>query len=247
MEVRQTKFIYFLTSLFLLLCLSVTIPVHAAKNKKEVTRIVLVRHGQTDYNIYDRFQGALDIPLNATGLDQADKLAASIKDVPIDVFISSPLERAYVTTEKCAQAKGMTISYTDPRLKEIDYGKWAGEYKKVISENDPAAYRKWDKQPWTMKLPEGESLQELQERYRAAVDDAVSRYPGKTIFIGAHSKGIKALICSVLDIGLEHYPQITQNNTCINVLEYKKGKWKLVLLNSTIHLGTLYKGQNKKH
>ena len=85
------------------LCLALALPVQAAKNDEPVTTVILVRHGQTDYNKENRYQGFLDIPLNEKGLAQADQLAASLKDVHIDVFIASPLKRAYVTTEKCAK------------------------------------------------------------------------------------------------------------------------------------------------
>ena len=115
------------------LCLALALPVQAAKNDEPVTTVILVRHGQTDYNKENRYQGFLDIPLNKKGLAQADQLAASLKDVHIDVFIASPLKRAYVTTEKCAKAKGMEISYTDERLKEINYGKYKnGQWKLVL-------------------------------------------------------------------------------------------------------------------
>lgn len=227
------------------LCLALALPVQAAKNDEPVTTVILVRHGQTDYNKQERYQGFLDIPLNENGLAQADQLAASLKDVPIDVFIASPLKRAYVTTEKCAKAKGMEISYTDERLKEINYGKWAGHSKKEIAKTDPKASKLWNKTPWKVRPPEGESLAELSARYRAALDDAVQRYPGKTIFIGAHSKGNMALLCNVLGISLEHYPQFEQDNTCVNVLKYKNGQWKLVLMNSVSHTGKLYMEQNK--
>ncbi|MCR5175415.1 MAG: histidine phosphatase family protein [Anaerovibrio sp.] len=221
-----------------LLCLVSSFSVQAKS-----TTVILVRHGQTDYNKQDKFQGILDIPLNETGLEQADMLADSIKDIDIDVFISSPMKRAYVTTEKCAQAKGMEISYTDPRLMEINYGRWAGKKKKDVAREEPEAYRQWNETPWEAQLPEGENLAALQQRYREALDDAVTKYPGKVIFIGAHSKGNMALICSILGIGLEHYNQLDQDNTCINVLQYKKGKWKLVMMNSISHLGKIYKRQ----
>ncbi|MBO6205087.1 MAG: histidine phosphatase family protein [Selenomonas sp.] len=73
------------------LCLALTLPVQAAKNDEPVTTVILVRHGQTDYNKENRYQGFLDIPLNEKGLAQADQLAASLKDVHIDVFIGSAL------------------------------------------------------------------------------------------------------------------------------------------------------------
>lgn len=154
------------------LCLTLSLPVQAAKKDEPVTTVILVRHGQTDYNKQNRYQGFLDIPLNENGMAQADQLAASLKDVSIDIFIASPLQRAYVTTEKCAKAKGMEISYTDERLKEINYGKWAGRTKKEIAETEPLASKRWNETPWKARLPEGESLKELAARYRAALDDA---------------------------------------------------------------------------
>ena len=92
----------------------------------ESTTVILVRHGETPYNAEKRWQGILDIPLNENGLKQAKLLAKSLKDYPIDVFISSPLKRAYVTTETVAKAHGKTIAYTDDRLCEINYGDCAG-------------------------------------------------------------------------------------------------------------------------
>lgn len=227
-------------SMFFLYCALLYVPVQAAKNEEPVTRIILVRHGDTDYNKEDRYQGAIDVPLNAEGLAQADLLAAALKDMPIDVFIASPMMRAYVTTEKCAKAQGMTIAYADKRLQELDYGTWGGRLRKDIAKEQPELTKLWREQPWKMKFPQGGSLQELQKRYRAALDDAVKKYPGKTIFIGAHSKGNAALICSLLGIGLEHYTQLWQDNTGVNVLEYRNGQWRLVLMNYIGHLDKVY-------
>ena len=88
-------------------------------------------------------------------------------------------------------------------------------------------------------------MKSIQKRYRAALDDIVKKYPGKTILVGAHSAGNTAVLCSVLNINLNHYNQLKQDNTCVNVLEYKDGEWKLLLMNSVEHLGYLYKGMKK--
>ena len=71
---------------------------YASEQTNATTTIILARHGETDYNLEGRCQGAVDIPLNATGIKQAEALAESLKHVKIDVFIASPLQRAYVTT-----------------------------------------------------------------------------------------------------------------------------------------------------
>ena len=210
-----------------------------AQVSAEVTTVILVRHGQTVYNAQGRAQGFLDIPLNENGLKQAELLAKSLKDYPIDVFIASPLSRAYVTTETVAKMHGMKIAYTDDRLKEINYGDWAGLTPKERKEKYPEVSKLWNKRPWLANFPNGENLRDLEYRSRAALEDAVAKYPGKTIFIGAHSKVNIAIICSVLGIDLEKFWQIPQNNTCVNVLKYEDGVWKLVLMNSVAHLGKL--------
>ena len=114
------------------------IPLNAfAADKSEVTTVILVRHGETDYNRQRRFQGLADIPLNKTGINQARLLAERLKDVQIDVFISSTMRRAVATTKAVAELHDMPIAYTDERLVELDYGDWAGEYKADIAEQYP--------------------------------------------------------------------------------------------------------------
>lgn len=206
----------------------------------DVTHVILVRHGETPYNKTFRYQGWADIPLNETGIRQAELLAQSLKDIPIDVFISSPLQRAYLTTQKVAELHNKTIEYTDPRLREINFGDWSEQYIDDLKKKYPEQFAIWTKKPWLIIMPNGESLQDLQDRSRAALNDAVARYPGKTIFIGTHSVLNATLLCSVLDISLEHFNKIPQSNTCVNVLEYKDGAWKVLLMNSTAHLNRLY-------
>lgn len=210
-----------------------------AQVSAEVTTVVLVRHGQTDYNVQDRWQGFLDIPLNKNGLKQAELLAKSLKDYPIDVFISSPLNRALVTTEKVAKSHGMEIAYTDERLREINFGDCAGLNPKEREVRFPALMELWKNRPWLVTFPNGESLLDMQYRGRLALEDAVTKYPGKTIFIGAHSFINAVVLCSILGLDTQHFPQIAQNNTCVNVLQYEDGFWKIVTMNSVAHLGKL--------
>ena len=234
----RCKFLTAFMSVFV--CVFILLPT-LAKAQSDVTHVILVRHGQTDYNLEGRWQGFLDIPLNDTGIRQAELLAESLKDVPIDVFISSPLKRAYVTTEKCAQLHGKDIAYTDDRLKEINFGVWAGMKKTDVAKKYAELNKLWEERPWLVKIPQGESIRELGNRYLEALEDAARKYPGKTIFTGAHSLGNMALICKALDISLVHFGQLGQDNTCVNVLEYKDGQWRLLLMNSISHTGKLYK------
>lgn len=97
----------------------------------------------------------------------------------------------------------------------------------------------WKKRPWLVTFPNGESLRDMQYRGRLALEDAVAKYPGKTIFIGAHSFMNAVILCSVLGLDAQHFPQIVQDNTCVNVLKYEDGVWKIVTMNSIAHLGKL--------
>ena len=233
-------------AMFAAILLAVTFMLSTSVASAEKTIVILIRHGETDYNKSHRYQGALDIPLNETGLHQAELLAERLKDVPIDVFVSSPMERAYVTTEKVAAAHGRQIDFVDNRLKEAGYGDWAGKTFKEIEAAHPKEYLLQWKKRWAYTPPGGESLQSIQKRYRAALDDIVAKYPGKIVLVGAHSAGNSAVICSLLNMPLkERYNQIKQDNTCVNVLEYEDGKWEIRLMNSIDHLGVLYKGQKK--
>ncbi len=210
-----------------------------AQVSAESTTVILVRHGETFYNAQKRPQGFLDIKLNENGLQQAKLLANSLKDYPIDFFIASPLSRAYVTTETVAKMHGKTIAYTDDRLKEINFGDWAGLTPEEQISKFPTVTKLWNETPWLVTFPNGENLRDLQYRGRAALEEAVAKYPGKTIFIGAHSFTNMAILCSVLGIDLEHFRQLSQNNTCVNVLKYEDGVWTLVTMNSVAHLGKL--------
>lgn len=87
------------------------------QQQQEPTNIILVRHGQTEYNVQERLQGQIDIPLNDNGIQQANALAEYLKDAKIDVAITSPLQRANVTGATVAKTHNINVT-TDPRLME---------------------------------------------------------------------------------------------------------------------------------
>ena len=91
------------------------------------TRLVLVRHGQTDWNLTARFQGQADVGLNDTGVQQAQRAAPHVAAFGPTAVLSSPLQRASLTAQYIADACGIDVVQTDPRLEEINVGTWAGE------------------------------------------------------------------------------------------------------------------------
>ena len=211
------------------------------QKNQPATNIILLRHGQTDYNVADRLQGHTDIPLNSTGISQAEALATYLKDVKIDVYISSPLSRAKVTGEKVAASHGATIAKTDDRLKEIDYGDWTGWYKKDLKEQKADDWKQWEEHPESWKMPNGESAEELGTRGAAALQDYANEYAGKTVLVAAHSLLNQATLCKILGLGFDHFYDFAQDNTSFSVFRYEKGKWTLLTWNDIPHTGKVAK------
>ena len=207
-----------------------------------MTRIILVRHGETTWNIEGRYQGQEDTPLSERGLKQGHLLAEGLRNIPIDLAISSPLKRSYQTCKFCADLHNLPVA-TDERLLEINHGSWEGVLADDIQKQYPVEFAQWHSEPKKVVMPGGgESLEDVRKRVRAAFDEYVGKYPDKTILVAAHDAVNKAIICDVLGLGMEHFWQIKQDNTCINVLECNEGVWRAVLLNSTNHMGFLFSG-----
>ena len=212
-----------------------------------MTTLLLVRHGETVDNVRQIMQGQTQGELTPNGIEQARALAAELKDTPIDVAISSPLERSYMTCSFCADLHGLPV-LKDDRLLEINHGDWEGKLADEIEAKYPEAFHRWHTQPHTVTMPGqgGESLEDVRVRARAAFDDYVQKYDGKTVLVAAHDAVNKAIICDILGLDMSHFWQIKQDNTCINVLECQDGVWRLVLLNSTNHMGYLFSGIEQK-
>lgn len=150
-----------------------------------MTRLVLIRHGQTDWNAAGRYQGQSDPPLNAQGLAQAHEAAEKLRGVGLEVLYSSPLARAYQTAGIIARALDIPL-HTDPRLVEIDQGDWEGRLVTEIEQLYPDLLRRWRTEPWSTTPPGGESLYRVQERVHEALDHILARHRGQCVGLVAH-------------------------------------------------------------
>lgn len=151
-----------------------------------MTDIILCRHGQTDWNVHGRYQGRTDVPLNDLGRMQARDLARTLADRPIHAVYSSTLERAYDTALEIARPRGLEVR-RDPRLDEIDQGAWEGMRRDEIAMHHPTELEAWKRYPIDLRLPGGETLEEVRLRVRAALDDMMMLHQGRTICVVAHS------------------------------------------------------------
>ena len=210
-----------------------------------MTRFILVRHGETTWNKEGRYQGQIDTPLSEHGREQGKLLAAALKNIPIDLCYASPLSRSYDTAKMCMEWHGGLIQ-TDPRLLEINHGLWEGKLSREIAGDYGDLLNSWRTTVVDVTMPGGESIGQVRDRAMTAFNEYAHKFSGKTVLVLAHDAVNKAVICEMLDIGLDHFWQIKQDNTCINVLEYQDDKWRMVLLNSTNHLGFLFSGIEQK-
>lgn len=208
-------------------------------------RIILLRHGETLWNLEGRFQGQEDTELSERGLDQGRAAAQALKDIPIDAAVSSPLKRSFLTCKMAADLHGIPVT-ADPRLTEISHGKWEGIRAEEIIRRYPEEFELWHTHPEQIQMPGGESLEDVRKRVRAAFDEYTRTYDGKVLLIAAHDAVNKAILCDLMGLDMSHFWQIKQDNCCINVVEHDKGTWRFVTMNSTSHLGYLVSGIEQK-
>lgn len=210
-----------------------------------MTRFILVRHGETTWNKEGRYQGQIDTPLSERGIAQGKAVAEALKDIPIDLCYASPLSRSLDTAGFCMAYHDGPL-YQDARLLEINHGLWEGKLASEISDSYQDLLDAWRTTVVDVTMPEGENIGQVRDRAMTAFRDYAAKHEGKTVLVVAHDAVNKAVLCDMLDIGLDHFWQVKQDNTCINVIEYQDGKWRLVLMNSTAHLGFLFSGIEQK-
>lgn len=163
--------------------------------EQQVTRIYIVRHGETDWNVERRFQGQTDTHLNANGVAQANEIAREISrlDETFAAIYASPLMRTMQTARPIATALGMQIQ-TDDALKEIYCGQWEGLNPDQIEAKFPGMLQQWRSNISTFRMPDGESVTDVQKRtskfYRAARD----RHPGEAFLVVAHGASLLSMI-----------------------------------------------------
>ncbi len=200
-----------------------------------ITRILLVRHGETAWNRRRIFRGRYDIPLNDTGRAQARLVAEEIAHKAIEVAYSSPLKRALETARLACAAFECGVC-THEGLLDVDYGDWTQIDEQTVRARWPREYMQWQTKPHLCRPPNGETLGELYERSWAALEQIITLNRGKTVSVFAHRVVNKVLLLGVLRLGLDRFPYIIQDNCCINELERVESDYRIRLLNSTRHI-----------
>ncbi len=209
------------------------------KDNLLVMRLLLIRHGQTEWNSEGRWQGTIDTPLSAIGITQAEALAAYLQanEPGIVAVYSSLLQRAKVTAQIVADALGVAVHH-DARLQEIHLGAFQGLTTQEMDERYPTEFAEMHKGELAFTFPEGESRQMLYDRAHAVMHDIRTAHPDQTIAVVTHA-GVKRMIMRRL-MGDEVSKQVPSiGNTSLTILESDPDSefgWHLMLAASTAHL-----------
>jgi alpha-ribazole phosphatase len=175
------------------------------------TRLWLIRHGETEWNLIGRYQGQTDIPLNEAGLAQAQALLPIFADLPIAAIYSSDLQRAATTAGILGAALGLPVT-TDPALREVRLGAWEGMLFVDIPQQYPEDWEARRRDPVNALPPGGESLGQVALRVTAAADRIARAHPGEQVVIVAHGLVLAAMRCLAKGLPLgEAYSQVPDN------------------------------------
>ena len=203
--------------------------------KETVLRIVQVRHGETDWNRSRRFQGQSDVALNETGRAQAAALALTLKDEPLKTIYSSPTTRAIETARAINRYHQASLEQRDG-LMEMDLGDFEGLQSKNLMNEQPEFLRKWLEDPATVRMPNGETLQEVQTRAWAVVEEITKTHHEGSVLLCGHNFVNLTILCKILGLEITHFRHLRQSLGAINIIERSRGLYCLVRINDTCHL-----------
>ena len=202
-----------------------------------MTRIILIRHGETEWNKEQIFRGRTDIKLNKNGIKQAEYIGKRLADIKIDAIYSSPLSRAKDTADSIAKHHKSLKPIVSEKLNDMNFGKWEGLSIKAVKTNYPGLYKLWKTNPGAVKFPGGCNLKKIENNLSSLLKDTVKSHPGRTVVFVSHRVPLKILILLSLDTSLKQFWEIRIDNASISILEYDKNAgFSLAGLNDTCHL-----------
>jgi broad specificity phosphatase PhoE len=204
-----------------------------------MTRILLIRHGDTDWNVEEVFRGRVDIELNDIGIKQAQLLVKYLEDVPIEAVYSSPLKRALKTAQIIAASHRINVKTTQ-ELIDFDYGEWQGMSHGTVKEKYKVLYDEWLKNPHLVKMPKGESLDDVRQRATNLVDRIIAKHEG-TVALVSHRVIHKVIICALLGLDNSHFWNIRLDTCGITTFVYEDKRFILEKHNDTSFLKSIDK------
>lgn len=199
-------------------------------------RVFLIRHGETIWNSEMKLQGHADIPLSDTGIAQAKALSQRLASQTISAVYCSDLSRAVETARHIAAPRGLELIPVKA-LREINFGRWEGQTFKEIREQYGDLVKRWWSSPLQVDIPGGEGLSDLASRVVSTVRGIVEKHQGEQVAVVCHGGPIRSLVCTILNMDLNKYWKIRQDNAALNIIDFSDWNSGVVaLLNDRSHL-----------
>jgi broad specificity phosphatase PhoE len=204
-----------------------------------MTELILVRHGETVWNVEKIYRGRADVNLDEVGIKQAELLGKYLGNWELEAIYSSSLKRALDTANIIARYHKIGVYIADGLI-DFDYGEWQSLPEQEVRKLYPALLDKWHNNPQEVRMPGGESLADVRERAAGVVDDVLSKYEGSVV-LASHRVVNKVLICSLLGLDNSYFWNIKQDVGGITIFNYVDGRFVLTRHNATSHLQELQK------
>lgn len=206
-----------------------------------MTRLYLIRHGETEWNASSKVQGTTDTKLNEKGILQAELVAKKLAGENISALYTSSLTRAKQTAGKISEALKLEAKELH-NFREICLGPWQGLTIDEIKENYSDHFKIYREKPSEFNMPGAETFLQVAERFCNAVNNIVVDNQDKNIAVVSHGAAIKAAVISILGIDIEHYNKFRIDNASISILQFSErytGGVQVQCLNDICHLNSI--------
>ncbi|MFC1972086.1 alpha-ribazole phosphatase [Chloroflexota bacterium] len=200
-----------------------------------MSRLLLVRHGETELNSSERYWGHTDVKLSETGQQQAERLRDCLAGEKVDAAYSSPLIRARVTAEVIILGRGLAVNPC-PELREVNFGKLEGLTFNEINQLYPEVVKLWVERSPELEYPGGESLVDFNHRVGKFPARLEKHVPEETILVVAHSGALRVLMCHLLGLEVARYRQLRLDLASISIMETYPQEAIINQLNDICHL-----------
>ncbi len=211
-------------------------------------QIYFLRHGVTEWNALQKFQGSIDVALSDKGREQAECAAGYFADISLDAIYSSPLKRAYETAQILGKCQGLNVEVV-PEFSEISFGAWEGLTHNEIESKWPGALAMLYSNPDKWQIPESESFEAVRQRAMRGLQQILysleteenDEDDEKHIVIVSHGVTIRMLLCGLLHLPTSVSWRLNLGNAGISRVDHygEEGNW-LSLLNYTDHVSVFH-------
>ena len=204
-----------------------------------MAELILARHGETVWNVEKIYRGRRDVGLDKVGIKQAELLGKYLSNWELEAIYSSPLSRALDTANIVARYQKIGVHIAEGLI-DFDYGEWQALPEQEAKRLYPTLHNEWHDNPHKVRMPGGESLEDVRKRAIEVVNDVVSKYQVGVLLV-SHRVVNKVLICSLLGLDNSHFWNINLDVGGITIFNYLDGRFVLTSHNDTSHLKELQK------